>query len=277
MKLLIVGAKGMLGTALVETFPAAVAWDRDEVDITQAEATAEKVADLGPQVIINAAAYTDVDGAEEEQQQAFLVNEVGVRNLAQAAKAAGATLVHYSTDYVFPGDSEKGYQEGDKPGPAVNVYGESKLAGEHELAKSEVDFFLLRTAWLYGPNGKNFVDTMLRLSQDRDELNVIDDQYGSPTYTKDLAAATKELLEGDFDRGTYHLVNEGRTTWCQFARKIFELSDVTMKVNAISTAEYPLPARRPKYSALINKKGPRLRAWDVALGEYLSLAAVDAR
>ncbi|MAF80664.1 dTDP-4-dehydrorhamnose reductase [bacterium] len=270
MNYLIIGAKGMLGTALQEVFSAATAWDLDDIDITQAEATAEKIAELKPDVVINAAAYTDVDGAQEEQQQAFLVNEVGVRNVALAAKAIDATVVQYSTDYIFPGDKEAGYREDDRTGPAVNVYGESKLAGEHELDKSEVEYYILRTAWLYGPNGKNFVETMLRLADERDELNIIDDQHGSPTYTRDLAAATKEVIEGDYTPGTYHLVNDGQTTWYGFASKIFELAGKKMKVKPITTAEYPLPARRPQWSILQNTKGPKLRAWEEALADYIA-------
>jgi len=270
MKYLIIGAHGMLGTALQEVFSDATAWDLDDIDITQTDSTAHKIADLGPDVIMNVAAYTDVDGAQEEQQQAFLVNEVGVRNVAMAAKKIGAAVVHYSTDYVFPGDQEAGYREDDKPGPAVNVYGESKLAGEHELAKSEVQYYLLRTAWLYGPNGKNFVDTMLRLADERDELNVINDQHGSPTYTRDLAEATRQVIEGDYEYGTYHLVNAGQTTWYSFAAKIFSLASKELTLNPISTADYPLPARRPQWSALVNAKGPELRPWEEALAEYLS-------
>ncbi len=270
MSYLIIGAKGMLGTALQEIFPDATAWDLDDIDITQAEATAEKIAKLKPDVIINVAAYTDVDGAQEEQQQAFLVNEVGVRNVAVAAKAIGATVVHYSTDYVFPGDKETGYREDDRTGPAVNVYGESKLAGEHELDKAGPTYYILRTAWLYGPNGKNFVETMLRLAGERDELKIIDDQHGSPTYTRDLATATKQILEGEYAPGTYHLVNDGQTTWYGLASKIFELADKEMKVMPITTVEYPLPARRPQWSILQNTKGPPLRPWEEALADYIA-------
>lgn len=275
MKILIIGAQGMLGTALREVFPEATAWGLDDIDITQREATREKICSLGasdsedPLVIINAAAYTNVDGAQEEQQLAFQVNEVGVRNIAEAAKVIDATVVHYSTDYVFPGDNEDGYSEDAVPGPAVNVYGESKLAGEHELSKSGVRYFLIRTSWLYGPNGKNFIDTMLRLAALRDNLNVVNDQHGSPTYTRDLAQATVDLLRGEYQPGTYHLVNSGQTTWYDFAQQIFSLAGKQINVTPITTEHYPLPARRPRWSVLRNTKGPTLRPWQDAVAEYL--------
>jgi len=271
MKTLIIGAKGMLGTAMQEVFPEATTWDVEDIDITQEQATYGKITEFAPELVINTAAYTDVDGAEEEEQRlAFAVNEVGVRNIAQAARDVNATVVHFSTDYVFPGDKEAGYAEDDTPGPPVNVYGETKLAGERELDASGARYFLLRTAWLYGPNGKNFVETMLRLGAERDELNVIDDQHGSPTYTHDLAQLTKELVTGQYEPGVYHAVNSGDTTWCQFARSIFELANLEVQVNAITTAEYPLPAKRPQWSILQNTKGPAMRTWQEALADYIA-------
>jgi len=265
----------MLGTALCAVFPDAMAWDLTEIDITKAEETAAKIAawqseHIGDEyVIINAAAYTDVDGAEEQQQQAFLINEVGVRNVALAANAIGATVVHYSTDYVFSGDAPEGYNELAPPGPAVNVYGESKLAGEHELSKAQVRHYIIRTAWLYGPKGKNFVDTMLKLADKRLELRVINDQQGSPTYTKDVAHGTLELVTNDYEPGVYHLVNGGVATWYEFAQKIFVLADKNVVVTPTTTMEYPLPARRPTWSKLLNTKGPVLRPWEEALADYL--------
>ncbi len=282
MSILIIGAKGMLGSVLCEVFADdnPVCWDQDEINIVNLDEVREKVSELRPDVIINAAAYTDVDGAEENQALAFQVNETGVRNLALVAQDIGAKIVHYSTDYVFPGTKEEGYAEDDSPGPAVNVYGESKLAGERALAEVRPEFFIIRTAWLYGPSGSrigvrdtpakaNFVETMLRLATDRKQLQVIDDQRGSPTFTKDVAGFTKALLSGDFESGVYHAVNAGSATWFDFAKKIFEYSDVKMDVKPITSEEYPLPAKRPAYSMLQNTKGPQMRSWQDALREYI--------
>lgn len=283
MKTLIIGAAGMLGTALCEVFPEATAWDRVDIDITKEEETATKIAKWGSnspddvKVIINAAAYADVDGAEEEQQQAFLVNEIGARNVALAANKIDATLVHYSTDYVFPGDQAAGYAEDATPGPAVNVYGESKLAGEQELAKVGVRFYLIRTAWLYGSHGKNFVDTMLRLAGEGKALRVINDQQGSPTFTKDVASGTLALLSGEYDPGIYHLVNTGEATWYEFAQQIFLLANKQVAVTPISTVEYPLPAGRPRWSKLLNTRGPSMRSWKEALADYLRGLSPAAR
>jgi dTDP-4-dehydrorhamnose reductase len=271
MRILIIGAKGMLGTKLCEEFSSLkpTCWDRDEIDITDEEQVREKIIGLHPDVVINVAAYTDVDGAESNRDAAFAVNEAGVRNLAKAVKDINGKLVHYSTDYVFPGDNKVGYGEDDAPGPAINTYGDSKLAGERALKEVDVDFYLLRTAWLYGEGGKNFVDTMLKLAKDRDSLSVIDDQHGGPTFTGDVARATREILEGEYALGIYHVVNSGMTSWYGFAQEIFSVAGIDIEVKAIPTEEYPLPAKRPKYSVLQNIKGPKMRSWKEALKEYV--------
>lgn len=261
----------MLGGALVEAFGDLnpTCWDRENVDITDEKMVEGKIVALRPDVIINAAAYTDVDGAETERELAFAVNELGVKNLAGVAKDMEVKLVHYSTDYIFPGDKEGGYEENDSPGPAVNVYGESKLAGEKILAEVAPEFYLIRTAWLYGFGGKNFVDTMLRLAKEKDLLSVVDDQWGSPTYTKDVAAATRRIVTGGFKPGIYHAVNSGVTTWYGLAREIFKQVDIKMEVKSIATKQYPLPAKRPKYSVLKDTKGLNMRSWQEALKDYL--------
>ena len=274
MKILLLGANGMLGRALKATFvnEELTAWDIGDLDITEAGEVAKRIDAIKPQVVINAAAYTDVDGAEKEREKAWAVNADGVRNVAEAAKEVGATMVHYSTDYVFPGDNERGYTEDDQAGPPVNAYGESKLAGEQALAKAGPAYYLIRTAWLYGAGGKNFVDTMLRLAETKKELSVVNDQYGSPSYTVDVAQATRELLTGDWQPGVYHAVNQGLTTWYALALTIFELAGVEMEVRAINTADYPLPAARPRYSVLNNTRGPQLRTWEEALADYVRRA-----
>lgn len=271
MKLLIIGAKGMLGSMLAYTFKDEnpTLWDREEIDITDFDSTREKIAQLQPEVIINAAAYTDVDGAQENREAAFAVNDTGVRNLAMVAKQVDALLVHYSTDYVFPGTKQEGYSETDAPGPAVNVYGESKLAGERALHEIRPRYYLLRTAWLYGPGGGNFVETMLELSKKHDHLNVVEDQYGCPTYTYDVAEFTKRLLEVEVDPGIYHAVNAGIASWFQFAQKIFEHTDSGVVVKPVPSTEFPRPAKRPEYSVLQNIKGPAMRPWQDALAAYM--------
>lgn len=271
MQTVIVGARGMLGSALAHVFAEdqPVLWDKAEIDITDASEVREALEKLSPTLIINAAAYTDVDGAETQPETAFAVNEQGVRNLALAAKNIGATLVHYSTDYVFPGTAAAGYAEDEQPGPAVNVYGESKLAGEQALREVNPRRYLLRTAWLYGPGGKNFVDTMLKLAQTKPELNVVNDQHGSPTFTYDVASATRTLLTNSFAPGIYHAVNSGRATWYEVAQKILALRQLPITVRPVSSAEFPRPAARPQYSMLKNTKGPPLRPWEEALDDYL--------
>lgn len=272
-KILIVGGQGMLGQALCAAFSDydVTAWDRAELDITSEVATREKISALRPEVIINAAAYTNVDGAETDRAAAFLVNADGVKNVAAAAKKIRAKVVHYSTDYVFPGDSEAGYSEDASTGPPVNVYGESKLAGEQALQNSGCDYYLIRTAWLYGSGGKNFVDTMLKLGSEKKEVRVVNDQHGSPTHTQDLARYTKELLEKNFPSGVYHGTNVGVTTWFEFAREIFAAASLAMTVTPVSSAEFSRPAKRPPWSVLLNTKGPAMRPWQEALRDYINV------
>jgi dTDP-4-dehydrorhamnose reductase len=272
MKLLILGARGMLGSALSDIFQDhnPICWDRAELDITDGHAVQKRIGELKPAVVINAAAYTNVDEAESNRAAAFAVNEVGVRKVAQAAREIDATLIHYSTDYIFPGDRQQGYSENDRPGPAVNVYGESKLAGEQALLDIAPRLYVLRTAWLYGSGGKNFVDTMLRLAGEQAELTVINDQQGSPTFTKDVARATKTILEQGYQPGIYHTVNDGIASWYDFALEIFRIKDIKITVRSVSSEVFVRPARRPRYSVLRNTRGPLLRPWKEALAEYLA-------
>lgn len=274
MKVLILGAKGMLGQMLQRTLSdfEVTAWDRGQLDITNERDVRSKVVELRPEAIINAAAWTDVDGAEdpEKEELCFGVNEDAVRHVAKVAKQLDVPMVHYSTDYVFPGDKKVGYSEDDPPGPAVNMYGQSKLAGERALKEIDPKFYLVRTAWLYGPGGKNFVETMLKLGQERDKVDVVNDQHGSPTFTKDVAEVTKTLLSEHYPFGIYHAVNFGETTWFDFTKKIFELAHITCEVAPTTSEQFKRPAKRPKYSILRNTKGPKLRHWQDALEEYLN-------
>lgn len=271
MKIIIVGAKGMLGTMLGTVLEdhKPLLWDKEDIDITNIDQVREKLQEEQPDVVINAAAYTDVDGSETNREIAFLVNETGVRNLATVAAEVEAKLVHYSTDYVFPGTSKDGYKENDPPGPAVNVYGESKLAGERALVEIKPAYYLVRTAWLYGPHGKNFVETMLTLSETKKELQVVNDQHGCPTFTKDVAQFTRQLIDENYGSGIYHAVNGGMTTWYEFAKTIFEYAGTSVDVQPTTSDTFVRPAKRPNYSILLNTQGPTMRSWQDALREYI--------
>ena len=272
MKILILGAKGMLGHDLQAEFEKdhqVTGWGIDEIDITKEEEVNKKIVQLKPNLVINAAAFTDVDGCEEKKDLCMKVNGQAVGFIAQACKKCNAVLVHYSTDYVFDGQNKEGYKEDAKLDP-INLYGQSKALGEEEIQKNTTKYYLLRTSWLYGKHGKNFVDTMLNLAKERDKIKVVNDQFGKPTYTKDLAKRTKEIIEQKRDFGIYHVTNEGITSWYEFTKKIFEIAGINIEVKPQTTEQFPRPAKRPKYSALINTKLPKMRRWEEVLKEYLT-------
>ena len=273
-KVLILGARGMLGQALGREFSSyqPVCWDKSDLDITDKERVEEKLLQLRPEIIINAAAYTDVDAAETNEDLAILINGLAVGYLAKAAKDIGAVLIHYSTDYVFDGKKKAGYSEDDKPNP-INAYGRSKLRGEQELVKNTDKYYLIRSSWLFGPGGKNFVDTILTLAGKQDTIKVVNDQHGKPTYTLDLAKATRGLLESQKPFGIYHITNEtpkGGITWYEFARKIVELKGLKIQVVPCKTKDFPRPAQRPEYAELINNQLDPARFLNEALVDYLS-------
>ena len=253
-KLIITGGNGQLGREINRIYAGnadieIINTDVDDLDITNLEAVKEFVAKEKPYAIINCAAHTAVDLCEYQEELAYKINAIGPRNLAIAAKMNDCKLVHISTDYVFAGDGNKPYREFDAPAPQ-GVYGASKLAGE-EMVKAFCDkYFIIRTAWLYG-DGKNFVKTMLKLAETRDEINVVSDQVGSPTSTKELAKAVNELLFTD-NYGLFHGTCEGVCSWADFAEEIFRLAGVNCKVNHITSDEYPAKAKRPAYSVLDN-------------------------
>jgi dTDP-4-dehydrorhamnose reductase len=259
IKTLILGSNGMLGYDLCRIFPDSIKLTRDELDITDRAKVIETISDIRPEVVINAAAYTDVDGCEDNKELAFAVNGYGPGYIAEACSAVGAKLVHYSTDYVFDG-SRKEYLESDATNP-INVYGESKLLGEQLIAENTDDFRIIRTSWLFGFNGKNFVETMLGLSGKMEYVKVVNDQYGKPTYTYDLAAKTREIIEQK--PGIYHITNEGVCSWYDFASAIID------NVSPCSSAEFPRKAKRPAHSVLVNTKTKPIRPWREALKEYL--------
>lgn len=274
--ILVVGANGMLGKDLMSLLGSrARGVDIEDVDITSLESTERVLKTIHPSVVINCAAYTDVDGCETNEETAMQVNAEGVAHLAMASRMIGARLVQVSTDYIFDGSKGSPYLEEDPPNP-LNIYGESKYAGELN-ALFNPDHLIVRTQWLYGLHGKNFVETMLRLAKEKDELSVVDDQIGAPTWTVDLAQAIIALIDnGKGLRGVYHAANAGSCSWNAFARAIFEEAGLSVIVNGMTTDQLNRPARRPLYSTLECEKlnrdtGFRLQPWRDALKMYLKL------
>lgn len=255
MKILVAGANGQLGQELVQQLKQAdvelFAFTKTELDICNLAIVQQVVQEIQPHVIINAAAFTKVDLAETEQDLAFAVNAYGQRNLAVAAEQVGAKVCYVSTDYVFDGEAQSPYEEHALVNP-IGVYGKSKYAGEQLTQTVSSKYFIVRTAWVYGEYGPNFVKTMLRLAAERDELGVVSDQIGSPTYTVDLAAFILELVQTE-KYGIYHCTNSGQCSWYEFAQAIFEESNLQIKVNPLTTAQYPTPAKRPSYSVLSDR------------------------
>jgi len=297
MKIVILGAKGMLGRDLERVFYdlSPFLLDKDELDITDEKGTSAFFKHLKPDVVINAAAYTDVDGCEINKDLAMKVNGEAPGHLARVAKDVGAIFIHYSTDYVFNGSKAEGYSEDDEPaspsergepGSPLNFYGESKLAGERAVREAGGNYYLIRASWLFGINGKNFVETMIKLAQERDarsakspaspseseagetrqEIRVVNDQHGKPTFSLDLARKTRELIESKKDFGVYHIINEPQTTWYDFAKEILGKG---VRIAPCTSDEFPRPAKRPNYSILLNTKLPPLRSWQEALAEYM--------
>lgn len=273
MKILITGAEGQLGRDLVEVLGKKYElhpFDLD-LDVTDYQKIMSTVSNIRPDIVIHAAAYTDVDGCELNPDKAYEVNTIGTQNVALACRKSDAIMVYLSTDFVFDGRKKEPYTEFDSPNP-LNVYGKSKLAGENYLVTQLRDYFIVRTAWLYGKHGKNFVKTILRLAEEKEELRVVNDQVGSPTYSYDLAKMIRKIIEtGLF--GIYHVTNAGSCTWYEFARKILELGGRDTKVVPITSKELNRPAPRPAYSVLKNHvlelRGiGKMRGFEEALRDY---------
>jgi dTDP-4-dehydrorhamnose reductase len=258
LRVLITGAGGQLGQALREAFPWADARGREELDVTT------PLPDFEPDLVLHAAAWTDVDGAEADPEGARAVNVEGTRRVV----ALGAPVVYFSTDYVFDGTKREPYVESDEPRP-LSAYARTKLDGEGELG----DGWIVRSSWLFGPSGRNFVRTMLVLGTERDEVAVVDDQRGRPTYVGHLAEATRSIVELPY--GLYHVAAGGDCTWAEFADAIFEEAGVDCRVRRISTAELGRPAPRPAYSALRSEKPgtPSLPHWREGLRDCLKRMA----
>jgi dTDP-4-dehydrorhamnose reductase len=303
MKVLIIGSKSMLGQELMDEFQSAgyeiLGWDKEDIDITKRDKVIKNISELKPEIIVNAAAYNAVDKIEEgEKELAEAVNGYAVGNLSEAAQMVGAILVHYSTDYVFEGKEIDGYKEDDEPKPQ-SVYARSKWIGEQLLInpKSEIliskqvsnskqnpkskiqnlKYYLIRTSRLFGKPAisegakKSFVDVMLKLAEEKDSLELVDEEMSSPTYVCDLARRTREIIEWQKPFGIYHATNAGGCTWYGWAKKIFEISGKSVKLVPVGADKFPRPAKRPKYSVLLNTKLPPMRSWESALEEYIRM------
>ena len=308
-KIMLIGRKGQVGWELNRYLPRlgeVIALDRQQLDLARLETIRSVVREHRPDLIVNAAAYTGVDRAETEVAAAQIVNGEAPGVIADAAREVGAALVHYSTDYVFDGTKKTPYQESNPPNP-INAYGRTKLAGEMAIRAVEVPHLILRTGWIYGTRGKNFLLTMVRQAVQKRELHVVDDQAGAPTWSRMIAAKTTEILgrvclsDSSFPEkytGTYHLTAGGETSWYGFTQALLDdISDpdlvgswlegvvnskplIAERVVPISTAEYPTPARRPAYSVLSNSKlsrvfGVQLPAWRSQLGLCIRDAEVS--
>jgi dTDP-4-dehydrorhamnose reductase len=267
MRVFVTGGRGQLAAEFAPLVPSGetLAPTRDELDVRDADAVARAISQFRPTLVVHTAAWTDVDGAESDPEGAFAANETGARNVARAARAAGASLVAYSTDYVFAGDAQDGYVESDPTGPR-SVYGASKLAGELAVREQHPDAQIVRTAWVFGPRGKNFVRTMLRLGGELEELRVVDDQRGCPTYTRHLAEATLALVDR-CPPGTYHLAGSGSCSWYELASAIMEKSGLPARVVPIGSDELDRPAPRPACSILRSEHActPTLPSWQTGL------------
>jgi dTDP-4-dehydrorhamnose reductase len=275
MDLLVTGARGMLGRAVVD---AAMRLGHDvhavghaQLDITDAEATRRALAISRPKAVVNCAAYTDVDGAESDWQTAEAVNARGAGNVAAAAAEIGALIVHVSTDYVFDGSKREPWLESDPVGP-LGVYGETKLAGERAIAAANPAHAIVRTAWLFGAGGRNFVDTMLALGTQRAEVSVVTDQVGCPTWTGHLAGALVELAERPQETGIHHIGGSGSCSWNELALEIFERAGVDCRVLPTTSDQFVRPATRPAYSVLgSERRNPLvLPPWQDGVSEYLA-------
>jgi dTDP-4-dehydrorhamnose reductase len=273
LKILLVGRNGQVGRELARSLAPlgeVQALGREQLELTDPNAIRKTVRAAAPEVIVSAAAYTAVDRAESEPDLAFSVNANAPGVLAAEAERSGALLVHYSTDYVFDGAKSGPYTEADAPHP-LNVYGASKLAGEQAIAASGCRYLILRTSWVYGPHGSNFMLTMLRAARERPELRVVDDQYGAPTSSAAIARATARLLAAR-PEGLYHMTAAGRTSWYGFAKAILARAGIGTPIIPISTEQYPTAARRPRNSVLDNSRlraacGIALAPWEEGLAE----------
>ncbi|MTI65562.1 MAG: dTDP-4-dehydrorhamnose reductase [Firmicutes bacterium] len=277
MKVLITGSNGMLGCDLkkvMEKQHDLILATRDDFDITNIDETIKFIEKSNPDIVIHAAAYTDVDGCESNIDLAYKVNSLGARNIAVSCNKIDASLVYISTDYVFDGTKGEGYIETDKTNPQ-SIYGKSKLAGENLIKETCKKHYIVRTSWLFGENGNNFVKTMLNLAKTKKELTVVNDQFGSPTYTLDLAKAINKLIKKP-TYGTFHVTNSEYCSWYEFSKEIFKIANIDIKVEPTTTEAFNRPAPRPKYSVMRNymlelEGYEKLRSYKEAVKEYIEL------
>jgi dTDP-4-dehydrorhamnose reductase len=279
-RILVIGAKGMLGRDLMKKFQLSfpgdevLGWDIDEIDIRREQDTVTKIERVRPEVVINLAAYTDVDGCESNEQEAFAVNADGMKHIALGVRRCGARVVYLSTDYVFDGRKKEPYHEDDPPNP-ISVYGRSKWKGEQYVLDLAGDGVIIRTQWLYGRHGKNFVSAILRQAREKKTLSIVNDQIGSPTYTIDLSRAISRLVRKRA-AGIFHVTNSGSCSWYDFGQAILKLSGIEgVEVLPITSDQLARKAPRPPYSVLntdrfTRETGESLRPWAEALKDFLS-------
>ncbi len=269
-KVLVTGANGMLGKDLCPIFEAngykVIRTDVANMDITNSIEVELKITQENPEFIIHCAAYTDVDSAEKDIKTARLINKIGTENIAKASSKTNSTLVYISTDYVFDGNTTRPYSSSDNTNP-INNYGLTKLEGEHAIEKYCKNYYIVRTSWLYGIHGKNFVETMINLANNP-EIKVIDDQVGCPTWTVDLANGIINLIKTKH-YGKYHICGGGYTSWYGFAKEIFKYENLKVNLAPCTTQEYPRAANRPRYSVMDNNG--TCRNWESALKDYIKL------
>lgn len=274
--IIVTGAKGQLGgdvcRVLAEKGISHIGIDKDELDITEKKDTEKFFESTDFDCLIHCAAYTAVDKAEEEKELCFKINVDGTKNLAEECEKKNAKIIYISTDYVFSGEGEKAFDT-DSPKAPLNVYGKSKSDGEDAVLNLCKKHFIVRTSWVFGEENRNFIATMLRLSKTRDEVSVVNDQIGSPTYSKDLAILLAEMSESD-KYGIYHATNEGYCSWYDLAKKAFEIKNINIKVNPVTAEEYPTAAKRPENSrlckdSLTNAGFKKLPPWEDAVKRYL--------
>lgn len=273
MKIAITGADGMLGHAMQKVFSETelITFSHAGLDITDLDRAVKTVRDARPDILIHAAAFTDVDACETDPEKAYLVNGIGARNMAIACEEIHCPIIHISSDYVFDGTKSSPYDEWDKTNP-INQYGLSKLMAEQFISSLTNRFYIVRTSWLFGSHGKSFVDTIIRLLAEKESLQVVNDQFGSPTFTKDLAATLRQIIGKGY--GIYHVTNSGVCTWHEFAVKISDLISIHKPIIPVTSEELKRSARRPAQSGLNNTmlrlEGiPPLRHWSEALEQYM--------
>ena len=274
-RILVLGAQGMLGSELCSALSwlcHLTAWDIDDLDITDRESVLSAISELMPHEVVNCAAYTDVDGCESNEEEATAVNAIAPGYIAEACLRTGARLTHISSEYIFDGRSETDYTEGDRPNP-LSVYGRGKLSGELEVSATGCRYAIIRTQWLYGAGGRNFVDTIITKASERPKLKVVDDQIGRPTWSNELALAITEFLRND-SPGVYHLAAGGTCSWYDVAIEIARLKNLPACIEPVPTSQFPRPAPRPARAVLDcsfikQKLGIEMRHWKEALADYL--------